>query len=70
MINYNISFYIRRSRVQEDGSAPLYARVRIDQEKYETSLGHNLHPYILENKLGTTHFSQSVILCFFTHSLA
>ena len=50
MINYNISFYLRTARGQEDGSAPLYARVRIDQEKYETSLGHNLHPSNWNNK--------------------
>jgi len=44
MINYNISFYLRTGRGQDDGSAPLYARVSIDQQKYETSLEHNLNP--------------------------
>jgi site-specific recombinase XerD len=42
MLNYNISFYLRTNRQQEDGKVPIYARIRIDDEKLELSIGQSI----------------------------
>jgi len=44
MFNYNISFYIRNSRRQGEGTVPIYLRLRIQKEKMEISTGQSIDP--------------------------
>jgi site-specific recombinase XerD len=49
MLNYNITFYLRNFRMQEDGKAPLYVRIRIEKEKLELSMDQSIEPKYWNN---------------------
>lgn len=71
MLNYNISFYLRTNRKQEDGKAPIYARIRIQEEKLELSIGQAIEPKFwntskqaVNNKSPEAHLINSLVSTF------
>jgi site-specific recombinase XerD len=44
MLNYKISFYIRANRLNQQGKAPIYYRLWIENEKHEASTGQQIEP--------------------------
>ena len=55
MLNYNISFYLRVNRLQGDGKAPIYARIRIGKEKLELSIDQSITPKYWNNARQTVN---------------
>ena len=44
MLHYNITYYIRSQRLQDDGKVPIYLRIRIQKDKLEISTGQSIEP--------------------------
>ena len=49
MLNYNISFYLRTSRKQEDGKIPIYTRIRLENERLEISINQSIEQKFWNN---------------------
>jgi len=53
--NLSILFYLKRKKITEDGKAPIYVRVTIDDLEDEISLGIKVLPEHWDNKTKSVH---------------